>query len=193
VPAGVKADAKRRELVAQAAALFDRAGYHTTSVAAVAQAAGIRKPTLYHYFASKDEILFAIHDEFIDLLIERERARPADLPAADAVREAMRDVLELMDTHRGHVRAFFEHYRELSEEARATIARKRDEYEAAVERRIAQGIERGEFRPVDPRLTALAVFGMCNWAYQWYRREGRLSSREIADRFFDLLLNGLRR
>ena len=42
-------------------------------------------------------------------------------------------------------------------------------------------------------LTTLAVFGMCNWAYQWYRSNGRLSSRVVAEFFFDLLVNGLRR
>ena len=45
---------------------------------------------------------------------------------------------------------------------------------------------------VDPRLTTLAVLGMCNWAYQWYRPDGPLESGEIAAFFFDLLLNGLR-
>ena len=193
MPPGVKAAEKRREVVAQAAELFDCTGYHATSVAELACAAGLSKPTLYHYFSSKDEILFWIHEEFIDLLIEKERARPPDLEAGEALREVMRDVLGLMDTHRGHVRVFFEHYRELSAGDQATIARKRDAYEATVERLIARGIESGELRPVDPRLTALAVFGMCNWAYQWYRKDGALASREIADVFFDLLFSGLRR
>lgn len=187
----VNADRRRRELIAQAAELFDRAGYHTTNVAALAEAAGLRKATLYHYFTSKDEILFWIHDEFIDLLVAKESARRS-LPPVDALREVMVDVLELMRTHRGHVRVFFEHYRELSPEHRQTIRRKRDAYERTVESIVRRGVESGSFRDVDPRLTTLAVFGMCNWAYQWYAAEGGLSPREIAERFFDLLLNGLR-
>ena len=192
VPPRVKADDKRRELVAQAAELFDHAGYHTTSVAELARAVGLQKPTLYHYFSGKDEILFWIHEEFIDLLIERQEARPG-LSAAESLREIMSDVLGLMDTHHGHVRVFFEHYRELSPEDQATIARKRDVYQAMVEQVVARGIATGELRDVDPRLTTLAVFGMCNWAYQWYRSDGPLSSGEIAEVFFDLVFNGLRR
>jgi TetR/AcrR family transcriptional regulator, cholesterol catabolism regulator len=192
MPPRVNADAKRREVVAQAAELFDRAGYHTTNVATLAQAAGIRKPTLYHYFSGKDEILFWIHEEFIDLLLEKERERRG-LSAAEALLGAMSDVLELMRTHRGHVRVFFEHYRELSDRDQATIREKRDLYQAAVEATVRRGLENGEFREVDPRLATLAIFGMCNWAYQWYRADGVLSTRAIAELYFDLLFNGLRR
>jgi len=186
----VNAERRRREVVAQAAELFDRTGYHTTNVAALAEAAGLRKATLYHYFAGKDEILFLIHEEFIDLLVAKE-SRRRSLPAPDALLEVMVDVLELMRTHRGHVRVFFEHHRELPPERRETIRRKRDAYQAAVESIVRRGAGDGSFRDVDPRLTTLAVFGMCNWAYQWYRPDGPLSPREIAERFFDLLLNGL--
>ncbi len=191
MPPRVNPDAKRREVVAQAADLFDRSGYHTTNVAAVAEAAGMRKPTLYHYFSGKDEILFWIHEEFIDLLIEKQRER-AGSPAGEALHAIMGDVLDLMRTHRGHVRVFFEHHRELSAGDQETIGSKRDTYRQLVEDVVGQGIESGEFRRVDPRLTTLAVFGMCNWAYQWYRVEGPLDSREIATFFYDLLLNGLR-
>ncbi len=192
MPARVNPDVKRREVVAQAADLFDRAGYHTTNVAAVAEAAGLRKPTLYHYFSSKDEILFWIHEEFIDLLIEKQGAREG-LTACESLLAIMVDVLDLMRTHRGHVRVFFEHHRELSAADQETIAAKRDAYRQLVEDVVARGVSSREFRDVDPRLTTLAVFGMCNWAYQWYRPDGPLESREIAAFFYDLLFNGLRR
>ena len=191
MPPRVNADARRREVVSRAADLFDRTGYHATNVAAVAEASGIRKPTLYHYFSGKDEILFSIHEEFIDLLIEKHRRRPAS-PAAEALLAVMVDLLELMRTHRGHVRVFFEHHRELSDEQRETIEAKRDDYRQMVEDVVAGGVASGEFRPVDPRLTTLAVFGMCNWAYRWYRSDGPLASDEVAGFFHDLLCNGLR-
>jgi len=142
----VNADAKRREIVAEAAVLFDRDGYHAVGVGQIAEAVGIRKPTLYHYVSSKDELLTRIHEEFIDLLLERQAARPDGGPAADELRAVMSDVLELMETHRGHVRVFFEHHRELPDEARHEIRRKRDLYQAGVERAIARGVASGELR-----------------------------------------------
>src|SRR4051794_23581382 len=98
----IEGQAKRRELVARAASLFNDVGYHNTTVEDVAEACGIRKPTLYHYFRSKDEILFWIHDEFIDLLIARQQTRASlELPSKQALLEVMTDVLELMHTHPG--------------------------------------------------------------------------------------------
>jgi len=73
--------------------------------------------------------------------------------------------MELMETHRGHVRVFFEHHRELPAEARGPIRLKRGRYEKIVEGLIGEGIELGVFRATDPHMAALATFGMCNWAY----------------------------
>jgi TetR/AcrR family transcriptional regulator, cholesterol catabolism regulator len=183
-------DVKRRQVVALAAELFDRSGYHTTNVAELARAVGISKPTLYHYFSSKDEILFWIHEEFIDLLLERHSAR-SGLSASESLIEVVSDVLGLMSTHRGHVRVFFEHLRELSPKDQATIQKKRDAYQDAVEEIVRRGIDGGEFRPVDARLTTLAIFGMCNWAYHWYRADGPMTPRGVAEHFYDLVVNGL--
>ena len=185
------ADDRRRELVSLAATLFDRDGYHATNVEALARAAGIRKSTLYHYFSSKDEILFWIHEEFIDLLIEKAEGRPPEMPPHDALLEVMADVLELMHTHRGHVRVFFEHHRELPAESKRTIRAKRDHYQQLVEELILRSVAAGTFRDLDVRLVTLAVFGLCNWAYQWYRPDGPLTAREIAELFWDILVNGL--
>jgi AcrR family transcriptional regulator len=192
MPRKINADERRREIVTKAAAIFDAEGYHATNVDTIAGAVGIKKPTLYHYFSGKDEILFGIHDEFIDLLIREQHAREdSGLSAAESLRRMMSDVLRLMDTHRGHVRVFFEHHRELSPEDKATIAAKRDCYASMVEGEVTRGAEAGEFRDLDPRLTTLALFGMCNWAYQWYRSDGSRTSGEIAEFFWDLLLDGL--
>ena len=194
MPRKVNADEKRREIVASAAVVFDTDGYHTTNVDTVARVVGLKKPTLYHYFSGKDEILFWIHEEFIDLLIARQEAREAEaLSPAESLRGAMTDVLGLMDTHRGHVRVFFEHHRELAPEHRGTIAAKRDRYAEMVEAEIVRGIRDGDFRPLDTRLATLALFGMCNWAYQWYRSGGARTSGEVAEFFWDLLIEGLRR
>lgn len=57
---------------------------------------------------------------------------------------------------------------------------------------VERGVREKDFRDLDPRLVTLAIFGMCNWSYQWYRSGGPLQSDEIASFFFGLLLDGLR-
>jgi AcrR family transcriptional regulator len=179
-------------VIRQAAALFDQRGYHATSMDEIAESVGVRKPTLYHYFSSKDEILFWIHEEFIDLLVSRQQRRSeTTMRPEQEVLEIMGDILEVIETHRGHVRVFFEHHRELPAAEDAAIAAKRKQYEEAVVAVIQRGVDEGDFRPLDVKLAALALFGVCNWAYQWYTPDNPLRSREVAYVFWDLLLHGL--
>jgi len=185
-------DERRQEIVDRAAELFDVAGYSSTTMEDIARTVGIAKPTLYHYFQSKDEILYWIHEEFIDLLIERHRRRVSAGARPDQLLiEVMADILELMETHRGHVRVFFEHHRELPAEQQETIRVKRDAYELMVQDVFRDGIADGTFRDIDPKLAAFALFGMCNWAYQWYSAGGRLRTRDIAYEFYGVLMNGV--
>lgn len=158
----------------------------------IARAVGLRKPTLYHYFSSKDEILYGIHDEFIELLIGRHETRlRTAMPPDQQILEVMGDILELMATHRGHVRVFFEHHRELAEPQHGRIESRRFHYQDLTRQCIEEGIEQGTFRDVDPQLATLAVFGVCNWAYQWFDASGELRSREVAYQFWDMLLRGI--
>lgn len=183
---------RRAEIVWAAAELFDRDGYSSTTMEDIARALGIAKPTLYHYFSSKDEILYCIHEEFIDLLMARHEQRlKAGLKPSQLLLEVMADILELMETHRGHVRVFFEHHRELEAEHQSTIRVKRDAYNQMVKEIFQAGIAEGEFRETDPQLAAFATFGMCNWAYQWFRADGALRTRDIAYQFWSYFVHGV--
>jgi TetR/AcrR family transcriptional regulator, cholesterol catabolism regulator len=187
---GTAATEKRNQVVRKAAALFDDSGYHNTGVADIAAAAGLSKPTLYHYFASKDEILFWIHEEYMDELIARqERRSRISISPSTCLLELMADMLQMTETRPG-VRVFHEHLRELRPDQQQLVREKRELYQSMVERVISDGVGAGELRSLDPRLTALALFGMVNWAYQWFRPDGPLGSREIAYFFWDLFLNG---
>ncbi|MCZ7526681.1 MAG: TetR/AcrR family transcriptional regulator [Acidimicrobiia bacterium] len=189
------ADRRRAEIIFQAAVLFDRNGYHSTSMEDIATAIGLRKPTLYHYVSSKEEILFLIHKEAISVLVARHQARQrTSMPMSHQLLEIISDILEV--TGQGgspHGRVFLEHYRELPEQYQAVIRAERVQYTRMVEDVIRAGIERGELEPVDPRITAFALIGMAVWSYQWYRVEGPLGGREIAYQFWDILLKGIAR
>lgn len=186
------ADKRRAEVIALAARLFDRHGYSSVSMEQIAIAAGIAKPTLYHYFRAKDEILRGIHETFIDLLLARQDERQRlCLSPADLLLGAMTDIYGLMETHRGYVRVFFEHHRELADDVRDQIRVKRDRYQRQIRDAIAEGITAGVFRPVDPDAATLAVFGICNWAYQWWRPGSGADPALTAQKMWDLVIRGL--
>ncbi len=78
-------DEKRIEIIQHCATLFDKVGFHNTSMQMLADEVGLGKPTLYHYFPSKLSILYAIHDAHIGVLLDglqhEAGADPAGLPA----------------------------------------------------------------------------------------------------------------
>ena len=105
----------------------------------------------------------------------------------------MTDLVTLQETHPGHLKIFFEHYRELPEPVRTTIADKREHYRQLLIQTLRDGVTAGDFRGIDPEFTAMAVLGMCNWTYQWFRPGGTLTAEQIAERFWSMLSGGHRR
>jgi TetR/AcrR family transcriptional regulator, cholesterol catabolism regulator len=183
---------RRQQIVEVAASLFDSKGYGNTSMEDIAASVAIAKPTLYHYFKSKEEILRSIHEEFIQLLIAKYMTRVSEgVESSELILGAMKDIFGLMVTRRGYVRVFFEHHRELPAEARKYVTAQRDSYESLVQSAISAGQAKGLFRNIDPKLAAFAVFGMCNWAYQWFNESGRYTCDEIAETYWQLLLSGI--
>jgi hypothetical protein len=103
----------------------------------------------------------------------------------------MADALSLLDTHHGHHRVFYENFDQLPAKERKTILAKNRDYIEGFEAKIERGIANGELRDLPPRMIALAMFGACNWAYQWYHPGGPMSTKEIADMFGNIFFDGI--
>lgn len=183
---------RRREIIEGAARLFDRVGYHGVNMSMIAKAAGVKKPTLYHYISSKDEILFGLHEIFIGTLRGNADQRiAARLPPLEILRGVVEDTFKLLHDFPGYVRAFFEHFRELSQKQRAEIAVKRDEFIALVIGVIEEAMDAGTINKADPRLTAHCLFGISNWAYQWYSPRKDPPPEQVAAECWKIFLRGL--
>jgi AcrR family transcriptional regulator len=190
---GTAHEDKRQEIIERCADLFDGGSYHRSTMQMLADEVGLGKPTLYHYFRSKTEILYAIHQQHIGVLIDglnREQARGAT-PDGLLV-HACRHILDEIARHPGYVRAFFEHYAELDEPKRAEIRRRRLEYFRKICGILESGVAAGVFRECDIELTAYGFLGMCSWAYQWYPgMPARISTQELAESLCETFLQGL--
>src|SRR5262245_11407179 len=98
---------RKSEIMDACAVLFDKVGYHGATMIMVAEAVGLGKPTLYHYFRSKSEILFAIHQDLISNLLASHAARKAQKLTPDALLTGMAmDIITFISERPGYVRAF---------------------------------------------------------------------------------------
>jgi TetR/AcrR family transcriptional regulator, fatty acid metabolism regulator protein len=150
---------KRRQLLDAAVRVFARKGYHASRVGDIAEEAGVAHGLLYHYFKSKDDVLEAVfHENWSVLLARIASVEETEEPAADQLRHVaailLRTWLHLPDVVRVVVREFGRSP-ELAERI-GELAQPID----AIQRVIARGVERGEFRPdIDTRLAATVVYG----------------------------------
>jgi AcrR family transcriptional regulator len=150
---------KRRHLLDAAVRVFARKGFHATRVGDIAEEAGVAHGLLYHYFDSKDQLLEAVfHENWSVLLARIASVEETDEPAADQLRHiatiVLRTWLHLPDVVRVVIREFGR-----SPELAERLGELTQPIEA-IERVIARGIERGEFRQgVDPRFAAAVVYG----------------------------------
>jgi AcrR family transcriptional regulator len=183
---------RRAEIVEAAARLFDRDGYAQTNIYAIADAAGLQKASLYHYFRSKTDLLVQVHYDYIEFLFEELETVPRDLVAPDErLKSVVQHIVKHMKTHRHFVRIFFEYSRELPPQPRREIAVRRRRYREEVIEIVRDGVAQGIFRDVDPYYTTMAIFGMGNWVYQWYESDPGGDPDHIADTFWDLVWHGI--
>jgi TetR/AcrR family transcriptional regulator, cholesterol catabolism regulator len=184
----------RSAIVEAAVTLFAEEGYERTSLEDIADQLGVTKGTIYYHFSKKTEILFIIHDTFIDVLLQRidDRANKP-LAAVDELRFVFRDILWLMEHMHGYVQVFFEEWRALDEVQFLHVRAKRDRYEAHVADVYRRGVAEGSLQDIPANMPVFALFGMANWTYQWYRHYGRMSHRDIAETLADIYFSGVLR
>ena len=150
---------KRQQLLWAAVRVFARKGFHASRVGDIAEEAGVAHGLLYHYFKSKDQVLEAVfHENWSILLARIESVEETDEPAADQIRHiaaiVLRTWLHLPDVVRVVIQEFGRSP-ELAERI-GELTRPID----VLQRVIARGVERGEFRKeVDPVFAATVVYG----------------------------------
>jgi AcrR family transcriptional regulator len=150
---------KRRQLLDAAVRVFARKGYHASRVGDIAEEAGVAHGLLYHYFRSKDQVLEAVfHENWNALLARIASVEESDEPAADQIRHiaaiVLRTWLHLPDVVRVVIQEFGR-----SPELAERIGELTQPIDA-IQRVIARGVERGEFRKdIDPAFAATVVYG----------------------------------
>jgi AcrR family transcriptional regulator len=189
----VQRKSRRGEILQCFTEMVSERGYDAVSVRDVAEALGISKGTILHHFRSKEALLEQLNADYM----RRRLAEAADFLAEfeDPVDQLQLIVYQLMlsqqDDRAATVAFSREIVRSASEEMMAEVRSMRDQYSALVIDVIRRGVASGAFDEVDPQLTALQVFGMCNWSWTWFRPDGSARASEIADEFCRTLIGGL--
>jgi AcrR family transcriptional regulator len=181
------------DIVSAAAKVFRTKGYHAATVRDIADEVGILKGSLYHHFASKEELLYLVVKEPIAQMYQTIcDIAAADLGAAEKLRRAISSHLEAFDRHYPHLFVYLRERESVKRRFRELIGFSPKEYERRWQQILREGVENGDFRPdLDIKVTSYGLLGMLNWSYKWYDPQGRLSVQEVAEQFVSLALAGL--
>lgn len=182
---------KREAVLRTSVRLFNEKGFHATSLDEVAAVLQVTKPTLYHYFPSKDDILF----ECVRLGYEEIRQAAADAEAKarsgiDRLRLLMEDYAVLMTKDFGRCAARTTDV-ELSEQSRQRFRGLKREIEMIVRAAVQAGMDDGTIRRGNVVLMTFTLIGALNWIAYWHDPKGRLTPEEIAEGAVETLLRGV--
>lgn len=185
---------KQHAILIAAAAVFARQGMEKASMAQIAAQAQVSKALLYHYYPSKDALIFGIvHSHLTELEAAVAAADDKATPAPQRLRALIWAVL---DAYRG---ADDQHYVQLNGAAALSEAQKGDL--RALERRVVRRFSQ-TMREINPRLDApgrpllmpvtMSLFGMLNWVYLWFKEGGPVTREDYGNLAATLILEGVK-
>jgi TetR/AcrR family fatty acid metabolism transcriptional regulator len=151
---------KREKIIGAAGRLFGEKGYHNTTTAEIAEAAGVAAGTIYIYFTSKEELLVAVFEEFLGTHMERLRQGIADERGPEAkIRCLMNLGLKLMQENPTSARIFLSQLRQSPYMIKMVAKRSSRAYKDIIVSILEEGERTGMCRTINVESTASMLFG----------------------------------
>ena len=184
----------RAALLKTAARVFADEGFDRASMAGLAKACGISKSLIYHYYPSKEALLYDILHTHLSALKGAVDGVAAGPDAEAHLRAIVHAVLE------AYRHADAEHKLQL--DALGVLPKAQQTELATIQRDLVELVsgalrlaapELFDRRPEALRPAAMSLFGMLNWVYMWHRPSGGMSRADYADMVADLMLGGMTR
>jgi AcrR family transcriptional regulator len=176
-----------------AAKLFNTKGYLQTTMDDITTAARFSKGGIYHYFSSKDEILFFVLDRYMNLVLQN---LEHDLEEIESAREKIQYIIsrhiQLYTQNPAEAKTLLNEKYCLPRKYRRKIDRKEREYFQIVRKVLIIFFE-GKQKLPRSQITVITflLFGICNWIFSWYDPKGAVNSEMLSEVIWKIFLNGL--
>lgn len=183
----------QQEIFDQATSLFAQRGYAGTSLQDIADAVGLTRPALYHYFRNKEELLAKLVAEVtVEAATDISKiARRKGLSADEKVREIVRHTVRSNGLHAERFRLLIRSEADLPEGVREAYEANRKAVLSSLSLVIEQGIDAGVFRAQMPQVAALGILGITNWVAWWYHPGSSFDLDAVSEELADFAVHGL--
>lgn len=182
---------RRREAIVDVAArLFARGGFAETSVSDLAYACDMSKSLMYHYYASKEEILHAVMASHIDQLEATLQEIVTDEADGATFERVIRAFLGNYGGAADRQKVLLNELDSLPDDKRKIIVGKQRHIISVVQRLVVGVFPALANDPVRARAQTMLIFGMINWTHTWMNPGGPLSVVDIADMVLRIVVPG---
>jgi AcrR family transcriptional regulator len=183
-------DQRREAIVDRAASLFASSGFRGTSVSDLAKACETSKSLLYHYYPSKEDVLYAVMSSHIDQLLEDvEEVMARDGSPAELLHALIHSFMAHYVGAADRQKVLLNELDSLPADRRAEIVGKQRTVIDAVQGLLV-GIDARLSDPAQARVQTMLLFGMINWTHTWFDPAGPVSAAVVADLALDHFLPG---
>lgn len=183
---------RREEIYEKALELFIAEGYDNTPLSKIAETLNLTKAGLYHYFSSKEELLFAVH-----CYTEQKRFRPI-LDIAEKIEDPeerikffLRNYVVKVLTVDPSIRVAIHEIKKLNPPHQRKIS---DSWKRAlnlIRDALTELESDGRIKKINKTFAAFAALGMCSWTFYWFDYERSASAEELADTYIEIFLRGI--
>ena len=178
-------------ILTNAAALFSAQGYMRASIADLADACKLSRGALYHYFESKEAILYAILDAHIREMIARvEAAISAGGPTLTQFQNVIRSIVEVNAKSPNEQRVLIHDLSFLNEEEQRAIKNLERQLVDTIADLLVRLDAEGKIVKRTKKIYTMILFGIINYTYTWYDPKGGIGPKEFADMAVELFLRG---
>ncbi|MBX9587740.1 MAG: TetR/AcrR family transcriptional regulator [Hyphomonadaceae bacterium] len=184
-------EAKRKAIIREAAKVFNRRGSHGATLEDVSERLGVTKAALYRYVQSKQDLLFACHEEAMEIARESiDKGEAEGRNGLEKIQIGMSGYLREMIGAMGVPVLILEENALTGRQAERIIAL-RDEFEARMRRLVEEGIADGSIVPLNPKLAMFMLLGAVHWVTKWYSPDGPWTADDVADALIEMATRGL--
>ncbi|HWZ43572.1 MAG TPA: TetR/AcrR family transcriptional regulator [Candidatus Saccharimonadales bacterium] len=184
-------DRRLATLLEHAARIFCEKGYEGASMRDLSRATGMSLAGLYHYFESKEELLYLIQKHTFRTIIDQLKVKlEGPSGAEDRVRTFIENHLEYFLANKEAMKVLTHEDETLKNAAGAEVrAIKREYYGICLD--LLEDLRRAEGLQFSSRLAVLSLFGMINWIYTWHNPRVDADARVMARQMGDIFLRGV--
>src|SRR5580698_7953660 len=183
----------KERLLRVATRLFARHGFEGTSVQDIVDAAGVTKGAMYHYYGSKDDLLYEVYHQVLTMQtshLDEISAGPGT--AEERLRAAAADVVSTSLDNLDDMIVFFRSLHMLPDDKQSQVRCERRLYHDKFKALVDEGVASGTFRSdISSDIVVHYFLSVVNQLGSWYKPDGSLSPGQVAELFTELLIGGL--